>query len=203
MAFDLSEYKTVSARIADFKAKHPEGCLRPADLENPYRIVEVEGSTFIVFVAAAYRTPDDPCPGIGVAWERFPGPTTYTRDSELQNAETSAWGRSIVAVLASESKNIASADDVQNRRSAEAFEQAVPAMTSSQATAIATGIEHLSEEAAVILRQWWKERGLPKLDSKRLTQEQAESILGFLPIAQAEADVAAGAVAESLPLETT
>lgn len=109
-------YKQVPERIADFKAKHPEGCLRPADPSQPYRIETIDGQTFIIYTAAAFRTPDDPCPGIGIAWEPFPGKTPYTADSELQNAETSAWGRAIVAVLASESKSIASAEDVRNRR---------------------------------------------------------------------------------------
>ncbi len=71
---------------------------------------------FIVYAAAAYRTPDDPRPGIGVAWEPFPGRTPYTAASELMNAETSAWGRAILAVLASDSrKGVASREEVRNR----------------------------------------------------------------------------------------
>lgn len=116
MAFDLDpSYKQVPERIADFKAKHPEGTLQPADPMNPYRIETIGDKTYIVYTAAAYRTPDDQRPGIGIAWEQFPGKTPYTRDSELQNAETSAWGRAIVAALASESKSVASAEDVRNR----------------------------------------------------------------------------------------
>lgn len=111
------DYKSVVERIADFKAKHPEGCLRLADPSVPYRIETIADKTFVVVVAAAYRSPDDPMPGVGIAWEPFPGPTNFTRDSELQNAETSAWGRAIVAVLASESKSVASQDDVNNRGS--------------------------------------------------------------------------------------
>lgn len=117
MAFDLpSDYKQVPERIADFKAKHPEGSLRPLNPDRPFEIVDVAGQTFIVYVAAAYRTPDDPAPGVGSAWELVPGKTPYTKLSELQNAETSAWGRAIVAVLASESKAVASAEDVRNRQ---------------------------------------------------------------------------------------
>ena len=43
-------------------------------------------ATMIVYVAAAYRTPDDSRPGIGTAWEVFPGRTPYTAGSELMNA---------------------------------------------------------------------------------------------------------------------
>ena len=71
----------------------------------------------IVAKAYAYRTPDDPRPGIGHAQESFPGKTPYTRDSELMNAETSAWGRSIVAVLAADTRRgVASRDEVAARR---------------------------------------------------------------------------------------
>lgn len=129
MAFELDpNYKQVPERIKDFKEKHPEGNLEPVDKTRPYWferlqvIVEKDdGSsvevtrTYLVYAAAAYRSPRDEHPGIGLAWEKFPGTTPYTKDSELQNAETSAWGRAIVAALASESKSIASAEDVRNR----------------------------------------------------------------------------------------
>jgi hypothetical protein len=48
----------------------------------------------------------------------MPGKTPYTKDSEIQNAETSAWGRAIVAVLAADTrKGVASRDEVAARRS--------------------------------------------------------------------------------------
>lgn len=116
MAFDLDpDYKQVPDRIADFKAKHPEGSLRPLNPDRPFDLITIGDQTFIWYVAAAFRTPDDPAPGVGSAWELVPGKTPYTKLSELQNAETSAWGRAIVAVLASESKAVASAEDVRNR----------------------------------------------------------------------------------------
>lgn len=108
-------YIDVATRIQEFREQYPEGCLRPAVLDRPYTIQEVGDKTFIVVVAAAYRNPDDPTPGIGMAWEPFPGPTNFTRDSELQNAETSAWGRAIVAVGAADAKKVASANEVANR----------------------------------------------------------------------------------------
>src|SRR5689334_1068647 len=100
MAFDMKDYVDVAARIREFRDKHPEGSLQPADPSQPFTVVEIGDQTFIAYAAAAYRTPDDQRPGIGVAYEPFPGKTQFTRDSELQNAETSAWGRAIVAVLA-------------------------------------------------------------------------------------------------------
>jgi hypothetical protein len=129
MAFSersLDDYVDVAQRIADFRALYPSGSLQPADPAEPFRLVQAQGTekngdvtqqTFVVVVAAAYRTPDDDRPGIGMAWEVFPGRTPYTRGSELMNAETSAWGRAIVAVLASDSKRgVASRQEVEARR---------------------------------------------------------------------------------------
>jgi hypothetical protein len=110
------DYIEVSDRIIEFRAKYPDGCLRPADLSTPYRIERIGEQTFVVVVAAAYRSPDDTNPGIGMAWEPCPGRTAFTRLSELQNCETSAWGRALVAVGAADARRgIASADEVRNR----------------------------------------------------------------------------------------
>lgn len=127
MAYEApKDYVDVAERITEFRAKHPEGTLLPADLAKPFSLMQVEGwtkngdrveQTFVVVVAAAYRTPDDPRPGIGMAWEIFPGRTPYTLGSELMNAETSAWGRAIIAVGAADAKRgIASAEEVRNRQ---------------------------------------------------------------------------------------
>lgn len=112
-----SGYNEVASRIVEFRTKHPDGSLQPADPANPFEVKVIGDKAFIVYVAAAYRSPEDARPGIGTAWEPFPGTTPYTRNSELMNAETSAWGRAIIAVGAADSKKgIASADEVRNRQ---------------------------------------------------------------------------------------
>jgi hypothetical protein len=116
MSFDLSDYVDVAERIRIFKEKYPNGSLQPLDLTKPYELVTVGERMFVVYAAAAYRDADDKRPGVGMAWESFPGKTPYTRDSELMNAETSAWGRAIIAALAADTQKIASADEVRNRR---------------------------------------------------------------------------------------
>jgi hypothetical protein len=116
MAF-AEGYIDVATRLVEFRDKHPEGSLQPADLSKPYTVETIGDQTRIVVVAAAYRTADDARPGIGMAYEEVPGKTPYTRGSELQNAETSAWGRAIVAALAADTrKGVASADEVRNRQ---------------------------------------------------------------------------------------
>lgn len=117
-----TDYVDVATRLVEFREKHPEGSLQPANPEKPFDVLTVEDSNgakqlYIVYVAAAYRHPDDTRPGIGCAYEYLPGRTNFTRGSELQNAETSAWGRAIMAALAADSrKGIASAEEVRNRQ---------------------------------------------------------------------------------------
>lgn len=113
-----ADYVDVAERIRIFRDLYPEGSLRPANPAHPFWIEDVPNvGPRLVYVAAAYRTPDDPAPGIGCAWEPLPGRTPYTRDSELMVAETSAWGRAIVAALAADTKRgVASADEVRARQ---------------------------------------------------------------------------------------
>ncbi len=111
MPVDLSNYNTVPERLAEFFEKHPEGSLQQIDLQ----FVQVGDSQFVVYTAAAYRFPEDPRPGHGTAWEPIPGLSNFTRNSEVQNAETSAWGRAIIAVGAADASKIASREEVRNR----------------------------------------------------------------------------------------
>lgn len=105
------DYIDVAERLKQFYEKYPDG--RVTRRGEP-KVMELGNKTFVVYTAEAYRTPDDPKPCVGTAWEPFPGPTPFTRDSELMNAETSAWGRAIVAA-GIPSKKIASANEVANR----------------------------------------------------------------------------------------
>jgi hypothetical protein len=111
MSFDLDSYTDVAERIRLFYERYPEGRLTTIDWDvKP----DLDGKTFVWVHAKAYRTPDDMLPGDGIAWEPVPGPTQFTRDSELMNAQTAAWGRAIVA-LGFETKKIASKQEVQAR----------------------------------------------------------------------------------------
>ncbi len=49
-------------------------------------------------VARAYRTSDDPLPGIGTASELIVGKSPYTNGSELQNLETACWGHACASL---------------------------------------------------------------------------------------------------------
>jgi hypothetical protein len=128
----LGDYNDVASRMREFFEKHPEGRLRPA---SEWRVTTIGDKAFVVYEAAAYRTDGDPLPGIGTAWEPFPGTTPYTRNSELMNAETSAWGRAILAVGAADTKKgVASREEVQNRQAdREQWDEAKPAVPPERA----------------------------------------------------------------------
>lgn len=104
------DYIDVAERLRILREEYPN-----ASLQGSYEIIEVAGQTKVVYRAECYRDEEDPRPGVGYAWEDIPGTTNFTRGSELMNAETSAWGRAIVAALAAETKRVASADEVRNR----------------------------------------------------------------------------------------
>ena len=112
--FNADDYVDVAERIRQFKEKYPDGTLQA--LHAP-QIHQVGDQMYVLYAAAAFRKPDDERPGIGYAWEPVPGKTPFTRDSELMNAETSAWGRAIIALGDFETKKIASYEEVRNRAS--------------------------------------------------------------------------------------
>lgn len=144
MAVDLSDYVPVAERIAKLRADFPEARLRTIQRD----FLTFPDQTGWVVTAECWTTADDPCPSTGSAFEPVPGRTPYTRGSELQNAETSAWGRAIVAHLAADTtRGIASADEVRNR--AEDADQG------------STGERLASDNQKRRLERGIEERGLP------------------------------------------
>lgn len=108
----MDDYIDVAERLVEFRAKYPEGTLQQVDVQ----FIDFAGNSWVIYTAAAYRSADDPRPAHGTAWEPVPGRTPFTKDSELQNAETAAWGRAIVAVGAADTKRgIASKQEVRAR----------------------------------------------------------------------------------------
>jgi hypothetical protein len=117
MTFQLDGYLTVAERIQQLKAKYPDAVLRPFNPAEPFTIKEIGGTEYIIYTAACYKTPNDPMPAVAVAIEPCVAKSNFTRDSMVMNAETSAWGRAIMAALACDTTaKVASADEVRNRQ---------------------------------------------------------------------------------------
>lgn len=191
MGFELDPgYIDVAERIRAFRDKHPDGSLDALDRSKPYEVVELGGKTFVVVASAAYRSPDDPHPGVGLAWEPFPGRTPYTRDSEMQNAQTSSWGRAIVAALAADTKHIASAEEVRNRAAAEPSSDAespptppptppVPA-SAHGLSRIRTILDTLDEAMTAEVKAAWVERRIRALSHPDFALIDEEAALALL-----------------------
>jgi hypothetical protein len=167
------DYIDVAARIVEFRSKHPEGSLQCLDI----KFFDFAGKSWVLYTAGAYRTPDDERPGVGTAWEPVPGPTQFTRDSEVQNAETAAWGRAMVAALAVDTKKgVASKEEVRNRqvektekavKKAETVQRSAPVVESDPSTEeqrqqIKDGLEMLAPDERARFGIWWIETGYPK-----------------------------------------
>ncbi|MCA1572506.1 MAG: hypothetical protein LC798_19840 [Chloroflexi bacterium] len=106
--FSMDEYVPVAERVDAFKSAFPDGSLQS-------EIVELTAGRVTVR-AMAYRTPDDPRPGVGHSSLEIPGSTAFTRGSEIENAETSAWGRAIAALGFEVKRGIASAEEARNKQ---------------------------------------------------------------------------------------
>lgn len=109
MSYSLDGYVDVPTRIRLFLKQYPEGSLQ---MESP-QFVDIEGKHWVIGRAFAYRNPSDERPGIGTAWEPVPGTTPFTRGSEIQNLETSAWGRAIAALGIGVEASVASMNEIQ------------------------------------------------------------------------------------------
>jgi hypothetical protein len=133
MAEDYSDrlqgYVEVHDRIAAFngqdeaegalKAKFPDGSLQGSyEIREDWPSIkdgEIVRGPLIIYTARAYRSQYDTRPGVGTASEPVPGHTPYTQNSELMNAETSAWGRALAAIGIKVREGIASANEVRAR----------------------------------------------------------------------------------------
>jgi hypothetical protein len=121
MAFDISNYTTVAEKVAEFYSKYPEGSIQfefmgvmPGDPEKIWGI------------ARAYRTPDDLLPGVGTASEFIKGKSPYTAGSEIQNLETSCWGRACSSLNVGNSKGLSSKEEIIGSRERQAPGPAKP-----------------------------------------------------------------------------
>lgn len=157
--FNLGDYNEVSSRIQEFREKHPDGSLQQVSMT----FETVGGRDWVVYTAAAYRDPDDPRPGIGTAWEPIPGKTQFTKDSEVQNAETAAWGRALIAVGAADArKGIASRDEMQARHAEQ--DEAKKPRTAEYKRLFAEADRARKNVDEPALKQVWEETQLGETD---------------------------------------
>lgn len=112
VARSLGDYVQVKDRIAKFYELFGGGRL----VTDRVEIWQDDGTPRVVVKALAYRTVDDPHPGVGWSWMELPGKTPYTKGSEVENAETSAWGRAIGSLGILIDASIATQNEIDNKR---------------------------------------------------------------------------------------
>lgn len=106
----LENYVDVPQRMKLFYEKYPEGSLQ---MDPNIEFREVGDLLIVIGRAFAFRYPEDIRPGVGTAQEYLPGKTAFTRGSEIQNLETSCWGRAIGSLGIGIDKAIATREEVE------------------------------------------------------------------------------------------
>ncbi len=116
--FSMDDYVDVAERVQDFADAYPNdptGAFGASFGKPEWGVIEVAGQTFVHCTVAAHRSESDATPGYGIAWEPFPGRTSFTKDSELMNAHTAAMGRAVIALGLTANRKLASRQEVRNR----------------------------------------------------------------------------------------
>jgi len=106
--FALGDYVEVADRIKAWHEEFPEGRIET-------ELVSISDK-LVVTKSRVYRTsdPQEAPAGIGHSMLGIPGKTPYTKDSELENCETSSVGRALV-MAGIPAKSIASANEIRSK----------------------------------------------------------------------------------------
>ena len=146
--FDMKDYVPVNERVEQFYAAFPNGSIQSEIVELTDKRVTVK--------AFAYRTPDDPRPGIGHSYMTIPGPTSYTKGSEIENAETSAWGRAIAALGFEVKRGIASREEVANKQPSQGTTSrplSAPVASTPPLAPVPAAVSYRREELALLAQE--------------------------------------------------
>jgi len=207
MAFNkdnLNDYVEVKDRIQEFYEKYPEGSIQS-------EIVELTALR-VTIKAMAFREPKDYRPGIGHSYMNIPGTTPYTKGSEIENAETSAWGRAIAALGIAVKKSVASADEVAAKKEEPAREAVVGAPSATEGPPAKRQPAPATDKQKKLIRARARERGVEtdeqlkafmifvtgKYSSTQLTMDDVDVILSRLDDEELVRDVVEARIGEKV-----
>ena len=105
--FQMDDYVPVNERIEAFYNEHPSGSIQTE--------IHTLTDKLVVVKASAFRSPDDKLPCVAHSQLSIPGKTSFTRDSEVENAETSAVGRALAMMGFEVKRGISSREEIQNK----------------------------------------------------------------------------------------
>tara|TARA_R110000824_G_scaffold41169_2_gene122726 strand:+ start:2974 stop:3561 length:588 start_codon:yes stop_codon:yes gene_type:complete len=114
MAFNIDDYIEVKDRVKQLKKDYPDSVIQTDVIELT--------DTRVTIKAFIYLDNEGKKPTTGHSYMNIPGTTSFTRGSELENAETSAVGRAIANLGYAIDKSIASRDEVQSKQVEEGYE---------------------------------------------------------------------------------
>ena len=117
--FNLDNYVPVEERIEKFYEAHPDGTIQT-------EVTHLDAA-MVVVKAYAYRSPDDKLPATGHSQMNIPGGTSFTKGSEVENAETSAVGRALAMMGFEVRRGVASRQEVRNKSALPPFPEEAPA----------------------------------------------------------------------------
>lgn len=186
----LDGYVEVNERIAAFYERYPDGNLSCGG----WYMKTLGEQQFVVYKALAHRHPTDRMPAVGMAWEPFPGKTSFTEDSELMNAETSAWGRALAALGFEVKRGVASKEEAAARNGVQTNNNA-SATTPASAKQIpaakkALKASSLSEEAQRAI--WiWGHTAPDENGERTLSRPAADAILDAAHSERSDLELAA------------
>ena len=114
MPFNIDDYIEVKDRVKQLKKDYPDSVIQTDVIELT--------DTRVTIKAFIYLDNEGKKPTTGHSYMNIPGTTSFTRGSELENAETSAVGRAIANLGYAIDKSIASRDEVQSKQVEEGYE---------------------------------------------------------------------------------
>lgn len=151
----LAGYVEVSERLVQFYAAWPDGRV----ICSPPELVRTPVGDRVAVTAYVYRDAHDLAhhlpAGVASSWELLPGSTPYTKNSEAENAETSAIGRALVAAGVPSKRGLASADELRAKTASAGVPRAV---AKGQLLAACAG-------HADIAADWWHLAGFEHVDT--------------------------------------
>lgn len=115
-------YKMVSERHAQFCIDHKQGVVKNTVEHFFYDAAQQKGFVTVkseVWKERSSAVKGEPADGVGNASMPIPGPTSFTKNSEVENAETSALGRALAMIGYHAKESLASGEEIASKDTGE------------------------------------------------------------------------------------
>lgn len=177
-------YVMVADRHLKFVEDHPNGLIET-------ELVTFTGS-FVVIAARVWKDranadADKRPDGTGLASMPIPGPTSFTKNSEVENAETSALGRALAMIGYHAKESMASKEEIDSKSGGEktrVSKKSGEELASNKQLGAIRGIASNLGMSDEELREFTKKE-TGKFNSRQLTKEDASKMIDLLKAREA------------------